>query len=157
MSIVLKAYDKVCNTAQEFMDTTVPVRLPRGILRATVNSFILSFTVSTIFSGGNVAVGALGGAIGALAAVITTVAHVALQQLQNAICRWLKEPIIPLNFEGKVLASVIGMVGAVACGDVTGIIKPMYSTLLIIAGLTSLISHYNNNRDFVHNAIAIIV
>lgn len=135
MSAISGAYNHACDKSQHFLESHCPVTLPGGILRSITRSFVISFIASTILSGGNVGVGAIGGGIGALAAVIDVVARVALQQIQNGLSKCLGKPKRPLAFEGRVTADIIGLTGALLCADVAGLVKPLYTACILISTL----------------------
>lgn len=135
MSVIAQAYNEGCSSLQHFLESHSPVELPGGILRSVTQSFAVSFIFSTIFSGGNVGIGVIGGGLGALASVISVIAHIALQQLQNGLSKFLGKPKQPLPFEGRAITNIIGITGALLCGDAAGFIKPEFGRCLFLGAV----------------------
>ena len=115
VSLLGKAWDTACNGSQQYLENHSPVELPKGVLRSIGKSFVYSFLATSILSGGNLALGAIGGGLGALATSISIVARVAFQQIQNGLSHCLGKPRYPLALEGRVTADLIGVTATLAC------------------------------------------
>ena len=72
MAVVCNFYNKSCRWGEEHINAWVPAA-PKDTIHAIVESFILSFSVSLIMSGGDLNKAVLGGGF----AILATTIHVA--------------------------------------------------------------------------------
>lgn len=100
--------DQAINAVQNVSNDSYVNQIPKGVVEAAAKSFVCSFAFSTLFSGGNVLVGAAGGILGSLMSITEAVSRPIFTKLFNNSTNGMN--LINLVLKNVILVTCVGMI-----------------------------------------------
>ncbi len=113
-------YERPCNYCQIFFDSYIP-EISQDFVKTSVKSFIYSFAVSTLFSGGNPISGLTGGFLATIATTVHATCMTLMRNFNIYLSSRFNKPLIPIDSEGRHCALLLAFGGTLYLGHALGL------------------------------------
>lgn len=118
--MTISLYERPCNYCQDFFESYIP-EISEDFVKTSVKSFVYSFAVSTLFSGGNPISGLKGGALAVIATVIHVTCMTLMRNLNSYLSNLFNKPLTPIDSEGRHCAGMLAYCGTFYLGYILGL------------------------------------